>query len=110
LELFLISQHAILFIISSLVLPKLYIFYIYIHLNQKGGAISAKLDLSWLFLDYDYDYYGYGDYRGGYSDPYFDDYYRYDDYYYDYALHPSAAPRGRGRQPQPVGFKIFKIC
>lgn len=54
------------------------------------------------FIDYDYDYYGYGDYRGGYSDPYYDDYYRYEDYFYDY---PPATPqaRGRGRQPQPVG-------
>ncbi|XP_025833582.1 heterogeneous nuclear ribonucleoprotein R isoform X3 [Agrilus planipennis] len=53
--------------------------------------------------DYDYDYYGYGDYRGGYSDPYYDEYYRYEDYYYDYP--PPAPPqaRGRGRQPQPAG-------
>lgn len=54
------------------------------------------------FIDYDYDYYGYGDYRGGYSDPYYDDYYRYEDYYYDYAPPPPPA-RGRGRQAQPVG-------
>ncbi|XP_058800636.1 heterogeneous nuclear ribonucleoprotein R-like isoform X7 [Phymastichus coffea] len=53
-------------------------------------------------LDYDYDYYGYGDYRGGYSDPYYDDYYRYEDYYFDYAPPPPPA-RGRGRQPQPAG-------
>ncbi|KAJ3627440.1 hypothetical protein MTP99_014815 [Tenebrio molitor] len=50
--------------------------------------------------DYDYDYYGYGDYRGGYSDPYYDDYYRYEDYYYDYPTAPTQS-RGRGRQPQP---------
>lgn len=50
--------------------------------------------------DYDYDYYGYGDYRGGYSDPYYDDYYRYEDFYYEYPPAPSQA-RGRGRQPQP---------
>lgn len=55
-----------------------------------------------VFIDYDYDYYGYGDYRGGYSDPYYDDYYRYEDYYFDYAPPPPPA-RGRGRQPQPVG-------
>lgn len=54
------------------------------------------------FVDYDYDYYGYEGYRGGYSDPYYDDYYRYEDYYYDYAPPPPQA-RGRGRQPQPVG-------
>ncbi|XP_036146568.1 heterogeneous nuclear ribonucleoprotein R isoform X5 [Monomorium pharaonis] len=53
-------------------------------------------------IDYDYDYYGYGDYRGGYSDPYYDDYYRYEDYYFDYAPPPPPA-RGRGRQPQPAG-------
>ncbi|VEN53998.1 unnamed protein product [Callosobruchus maculatus] len=50
--------------------------------------------------DYDYDYYGYGDYRGGYSDPYYDDFYRYEDYYYDYQSVPTPA-RGRGRQPPP---------
>ncbi|XP_054265512.1 heterogeneous nuclear ribonucleoprotein Q-like isoform X4 [Macrosteles quadrilineatus] len=52
--------------------------------------------------DYDYDYYGYADYRGGYSDPYYDDYYRYEDYYYDYPPPPPPA-RGRGRQAQPAG-------
>nr|CAI5842919.1 unnamed protein product [Callosobruchus analis] len=52
--------------------------------------------------DYDYDYYGYGDYRGGYSDPYYDDFYRYEDYYYDYQSVPTPA-RGRGRQPPPAG-------
>ncbi|CAG0879199.1 unnamed protein product [Darwinula stevensoni] len=60
--------------------------------------------------DYDYDYYGYCDYRGGYSDPYYDDFYRYDDYY-DYPPPPapmppppppSALPRGRGLPP-PMG-------
>jgi heterogeneous nuclear ribonucleoprotein R len=60
--------------------------------------------------DYDYDYYGYGDYRGGYSDPYYDDYYRYEDYYYDYPTAPTQS-RGRGRQPQPVGglLKLFSV-
>lgn len=52
--------------------------------------------------DYDYDYYGYEGYRGGYSDPYYDDYYRYEDYYFDYPPPPPQA-RGRGRQPQPAG-------
>ncbi|KAH0999380.1 hypothetical protein HUJ05_012129 [Dendroctonus ponderosae] len=56
--------------------------------------------------DYDYDYYGYADYRGGYSDPYYDDYYRYEDYsYYDYQQPASttsatAASQGRGRGTQ----------
>ncbi|XP_064473329.1 heterogeneous nuclear ribonucleoprotein R-like isoform X3 [Ornithodoros turicata] len=50
--------------------------------------------------DYDYDYYGYSDYRGGYADPYYEDYYgRYDDYF-DYGYPPPAPPRGRGR-PAP---------
>ncbi|XP_037079859.1 heterogeneous nuclear ribonucleoprotein R-like [Pollicipes pollicipes] len=47
--------------------------------------------------DYDYDMYGYGDYRGGYSDPYYDEYSN-DDYYYDYPA-SSPAPRGRGKPP-----------
>ncbi|XP_026272651.1 heterogeneous nuclear ribonucleoprotein Q isoform X1 [Frankliniella occidentalis] len=51
--------------------------------------------------DYDYEYFGYGDYRGGYSDPYYDDFYRYEDYYFDYPPAPPA--RGRARQPQPAG-------
>lgn len=52
-------------------------------------------------VDYDYDYYGYGDYRGGYADPYYDDYYRYDDFY-DYGYGPG--PRSRGRAgPDRVG-------
>lgn len=68
----------------------------------------AKLGLIVSFIDYDYDYYGYGDYRGGYSDPYYDDYYRYEDYYYDYPPAPPQA-RGRGRQPQPVGGLVYSI-
>lgn len=48
--------------------------------------------------DYDYDYYGYWDYRGGYGDPYYQDYYRYDDYYYDY---PPASPTARRRGLPP---------
>ena len=54
-----------------------------------------------LFLDYDYDYYGYGEYQGGYSDPYYDEFYRYEDYYYDYPPPPLG---GRGRtKSAPVG-------
>lgn len=60
-----------------------------------------------IFVDYDYDYYGYGDYRGGYGESYYDDYYRYEDFYFDYpppAVAASAPRGGRGgRQPQPVG-------
>ncbi|KAJ9576866.1 hypothetical protein L9F63_006565, partial [Diploptera punctata] len=65
-----------------------------------GGAGSMRGPMGRGDYDYDYDYYGYGDYRGGYSDPYYDDYYRYEDYYFDYPPPPPPA-RGRGRQPQP---------
>ncbi|XP_074038963.1 synaptotagmin binding cytoplasmic RNA interacting protein isoform X2 [Leptinotarsa decemlineata] len=60
--------------------------------SMRGGPMGRG------DYDYDYDYYGYGDYRGGYSDPYYDDFYRYEDYYYDYQPAPTQA-RGRGRQP-----------
>ncbi|XP_069700608.1 heterogeneous nuclear ribonucleoprotein Q isoform X5 [Periplaneta americana] len=63
-----------------------------------GGSMRGPMGRG--DYDYDYDYYGYGDYRGGYSDPYYDDYYRYEDYYFDYPPPPPPA-RGRGRQPQP---------
>ncbi|XP_076766830.1 synaptotagmin binding cytoplasmic RNA interacting protein isoform X3 [Xylocopa sonorina] len=70
-----------------------------------GAGMRGQMgrgDYALMEIDYDYDYYGYGDYRGGYSDPYYDDYYRYEDYYFDYAPPPPPA-RGRGRQPQPAG-------
>lgn len=71
--------------------------------SQRGAGNSMRA-MGRGDYDYDYDYYGYGDYRGGYSDPYYDDYYRYEDYYFDYAPPPPPPPpaRGRGRQPQPV--------
>lgn len=78
--------------------------------GKRIGSSWLNWDCVVSFIDYDYDYYGYGDYRGGYSDPYYDDYYRYEDYFYDY---PPAAPqaRGRGRQPQPVGgqYEIYRF-
>jgi len=54
----------------------------------------------------DFDYYGdygYGDYRGGYSDPYYDDYGYggYEDYEYGYSGGYGAGPRGRGRGGPP---------
>ncbi|XP_026672056.1 heterogeneous nuclear ribonucleoprotein Q isoform X5 [Ceratina calcarata] len=70
-----------------------------------GAGMRGQMgrgDYALMEIDYDYDYYGYADYRGGYSDPYYDDYYRYEDYYFDYAPPPPPA-RGRGRQPQPAG-------
>ena len=67
---------------------------------SKVAKIGLVCSLFFI-IDYDYEYFGYGDYRGGYSDPYYDDYYRYEDYYFDYPPAPPA--RGRARQPQPVG-------
>ncbi|XP_041968214.1 heterogeneous nuclear ribonucleoprotein R-like isoform X1 [Aricia agestis] len=52
--------------------------------------------------DYDYDYYGYGDYRGGYNEPF----YRYDEFYFDYAgpPQPSAVRQTPNRaQPDEAG-------
>ncbi|XP_057662364.1 heterogeneous nuclear ribonucleoprotein Q isoform X5 [Diorhabda carinulata] len=68
--------------------------------GTSGGMRSAPMGRG--DYDYDYEYYGYGDYRGGYSDPYYDDYYRYEDYYYDYQPAPTSS-RGRGRQPTSAG-------
>ncbi|XP_044592400.1 heterogeneous nuclear ribonucleoprotein R isoform X4 [Cotesia glomerata] len=70
--------------------------------GPRGTSGSMRPPMGRGDYNYDYDYYGYGDYRGGYSDPYYDDYYRYEDYYFDYAPPPPPA-RGRGRQPQPAG-------
>ncbi|CAG4964440.1 unnamed protein product [Colias eurytheme] len=48
--------------------------------------------------DYDYDYYGYGDYRGGYNEPF----YRYDEFYFDYAGPPQpSAVRQPPNRAQP---------
>lgn len=53
-----------------------------------------------MFIDFDYDYYGYGDYRGGYNEPF----YRYDEFYFDYAGPPQpSAVRQPPNRPQPVG-------
>ncbi|KAI4486625.1 hypothetical protein M0804_005995 [Polistes exclamans] len=70
--------------------------------GPRGTGAGMRGQMGRGDYDYDYDYYGYGDYRGGYSDPYYDDYFRYEDCYFDYAPPPPPA-RGRGRQPQPVG-------
>ncbi|XP_029678170.1 heterogeneous nuclear ribonucleoprotein R isoform X1 [Formica exsecta] len=72
--------------------------------GPRGTGAGMRGQMGRGDYDYDYDYYGYGDYRGGYSDPYYDDYYRYEDYYFDYAPPPPPA-RGRGRQPQPHSFR-----
>lgn len=65
----------------------------------RGGRIPAAGGQR--NYDYDYDYYGYGDYRGGYADPYFEEYYgpSYEEYYdYGYATPPRPYPP---RVPQP---------
>lgn len=56
-------------------------------------------------IDYDYDYYGYGEYPGGYSDPYYDDYYRYDDFFYppDFSHGGPPSMGGPRYKPMPVG-------
>jgi len=56
--------------------------------------------------DYDYNYFGgYTDYRGGYSEPCYDDYYPYDDYF-DYGGFAGPGPRNRGR----AGFDRVGLC
>ncbi|KPJ04343.1 hypothetical protein RR46_01712 [Papilio xuthus] len=54
--------------------------------------------------DYDYDYYGYGDYRGGYNEPF----YRYDEFYFDYAgpPQPSAVRQPPNRAQPCVGLTV----
>ncbi|XP_011878625.1 PREDICTED: heterogeneous nuclear ribonucleoprotein R isoform X5 [Vollenhovia emeryi] len=76
--------------------------------GPRGTGAGMRGQMGRGDYDYDYDYYGYGDYRGGYSDPYYDDYYRYEDYYFDYAPPPPPA-RGRGRQPQPVNENLTGV-
>ena len=88
-----------------------------IHYQKCEKQKNHALDPFWTNFvpDYDYDYYGYGDYRGGYADPYYDDYYGYDDFYEGYGYGPG--PRGRGRggpppPPPPVGefsFTVFSV-
>ncbi|OWR47482.1 Heterogeneous nuclear ribonucleoprotein Q [Danaus plexippus plexippus] len=58
--------------------------------------------------DYDYDYYGYGDYRGGYNEPF----YRYDEFYFDYAgpPQPSAVRQPPNRaQPQRIVIESVRV-
>ena len=76
--------------------------------NQTFGRTEAHA----LFPDYyDYDY-GYGEYRGGYSDPYYDDYYGYEDDYYGgggYGGGYGASPRGRGARGGPPSVGDFPL-
>ncbi|XP_017490412.1 PREDICTED: heterogeneous nuclear ribonucleoprotein R-like isoform X5 [Rhagoletis zephyria] len=67
--------------------------------------------------DYDYDLYGYSDYRGGYNESYYDDFYRtYDgEYFFDYppsgvAPFPTGGPAGglqRTARNNVVGLTFF---
>ncbi|KAF9408584.1 hypothetical protein HW555_011782 [Spodoptera exigua] len=72
-------------------------------IHGRGGfdwcSCSPPLKgLCCVFIDYDYDYYGYGDYRGGYNEPF----YRYDEFYFDYAGPPQpSAVRQPPNRPQP---------
>ncbi|KAG8237069.1 hypothetical protein J437_LFUL005176 [Ladona fulva] len=68
------------------------------HRPPVPGAHMIRAAIARGDYDVDFEYYGYGDYRGGYSDPYYDDYYRYEDFYYDYLPPP---PRGVMRRPLP---------
>ncbi|XP_046406124.1 heterogeneous nuclear ribonucleoprotein Q-like [Ischnura elegans] len=73
------------------------------HMRHRApipGAHMIRAAIARGDYDVDFEYYGYGDYRGGYSDPYYDDYYRYEDFYYDYLPPP---PRGVIRRPMPAG-------
>lgn len=61
------------------------------------------------FIDYDYDFVGFSDYRGGYNESFYDEYYRSFDG--DYPYPSSVAPGGGvGQRPgrqNSVGFQIF---
>lgn len=71
--------------------------------RPKGVLLINMSTNRFVLIDYDYDYYGYGEYRGGYCDPYYDDYYRYDEYFYDFPPPPPPARGTRSRQALLVG-------
>lgn len=52
------------------------------------------------FVDYDYDLYGYTDYRGGYNDSYYDDYFRsYDgEQFFDYTANSGTGPQNTNQR------------
>lgn len=68
------------------------------------GVMMLMCDMFVIFIivDYDYEFYGYSDYRGGYNDPYYDEYYRnYDGgEYYDYFPSSGATTAAAGGVPQ----------
>lgn len=57
-----------------------------------------------IFVDYDYDFYGYSDYRGGYNDSYYDDYFRsYDgEQFFDYTSNSGAGPQTNQRNNRNI--------
>lgn len=61
---------------------------------MRGGSGRGGRGGRGDYSDYDYDYYGYGDYHGGYPDPYYDDYCRYEDYYYSMDFAPNVRYKG----------------
>lgn len=80
---------------------------IWLYLYQNYGKIL-------FVIDYDYDFYGYSDYRGGYTEPYYEDYYRRSDGdYFDFpasGMAPAtmAGPRYTSRS-NSVGFGLNQI-
>lgn len=52
------------------------------------------------FVDYDYDFYGYSDYRGGYNDSFYDDYFRtYDgEQFFDYTANSGTGPQNANQR------------
>ena len=78
--------------------------------HDGNSLVSIFLDVGY---DKDYDAYGFGEYRGGYSDPYRGDSYN-DEYSYDYQPSYVSARRGMGRTSMVgdhFGFSLLtKLC
>lgn len=81
--------------------------------READADVVVTLHLIHIFIDYDYDFYGFSDYRGGYNETFYDEYYRsfdgdqYPSYpSYDYPQSGSNATGG-GQRPgrqNSVGF------
>ncbi len=81
------------------------------HIQIFGWTKHGRTEAHALFPDYyDYDY-GYGEYRGGYSDPYYDDYYGYEEDFYGGGGFGGGfgggGPRGRGGRGGPPSVGDF---
>ncbi|KOB77643.1 Heterogeneous nuclear ribonucleoprotein Q [Operophtera brumata] len=69
-----------------------------LHVLVRSECREAHATPAHTVAYYDYDYYGYGDYRGGYNEPF----YRYDEFYFDYAGPPQpSAVRQPPNRAQP---------